>query len=64
LVIATYISSYFNVMINETDKDGFNRSGFRLLTDYETGLQYLYKGGTIIPRLDVNGKQKKILKEK
>lgn len=33
------------------------RSGMSLLTDHETGCQYLYRSGAITPRMDGNGKQ-------
>ena len=50
--------------IDSTDKSRFTRSGLSLFTDYGTGLQYLRGGffGTIIPRLDINGKQYNIYK--
>lgn len=46
--------------IDDTDKDGFNRSGVSLITDYGTGLQYLYKGGALIPRIGANGIQVRV----
>lgn len=44
---------------DETDKPGWGsgRSGVRLVTDQETGCQYLEtKSGGITPRLDAEGK--------
>lgn len=40
----------FNIGTDDTDKDGWNRSGFKLLTDHGTGKQYLYRGGALIER--------------
>ena len=40
----------FDCCLDETDRDGFNRSGFKLLRDYGTGKEYLYKDGAIIER--------------
>ena len=50
LIIVGYIGSILNISIDDTDKDGFNRSGFQLLTDYGTGKEYLYRSGIIIER--------------
>ena len=49
-LIISLIFNALDVGIDETDKDGFNRSGFELLTDYGTGKQYLHKNGSIIER--------------
>lgn len=48
--IVYVIVGIFNIGIDDTDKDGFNRSGFKLMTDYGTGKQYLYKNGYFIER--------------
>jgi hypothetical protein len=40
---------------DDTDLSAETRSGFRLLTDYGTGRQYLLKDGVMIPRLDADG---------
>jgi hypothetical protein len=42
--------------VDDTDKDKWTRSNVELITDYGTGVQYLYKGGALIPRLDKDGK--------
>lgn len=42
--------------VDDTDKDKWTRSNIELITDYGTGVQYLYKGGALIPRLDKDGK--------
>ena len=64
LLIAVYIVSVllsiFDYGVDDTDKDGFNRSGVELITDYGTGLQYLYKSGAMIKRVDENGNHKKV----
>jgi hypothetical protein len=44
------IRAYFNIGVDDTDANGWKRSGFELLTDYGTGKQYLYKNGVIIER--------------
>lgn len=41
--------------VDETDESKWNRSGVVLITDYGTGVQYLYKDGALTPRLDKNG---------
>jgi len=40
---------------DSTDFSAWKRSGMSLHTDAKTGLQYLYKNGSLIPRLDVKG---------
>lgn len=60
IIVLSVIFNFSNVAVDSTDKDGFNRSGVSLVTDYGTGLEYLYRGGSLIPRLDVNGKHKSI----
>jgi hypothetical protein len=48
--IMLIIANSFDLFTDDTDKNGWNRSGFQLLTDYGTGKQYLYKNGVIIER--------------
>jgi len=55
--ITTTLWNFFNLETNDTDKDGFHRSGFSLLTDYGTGKQYLYRGGVIVERAEKKGNQ-------
>ncbi len=62
LLIALIWASYFivgafDISLDTTDKDGFNRSNMELLIDNLTGLHYLSKSGALIPRLDSNGVQ-------
>jgi hypothetical protein len=58
ITIISVIISIFDYRIDDTDKDGFNRSGVQLITDYGTGKQYLYKNGALLPRIGKDGKHK------
>lgn len=60
ILVLMVVLNQLDFGVDNTDKDGFNRSNMQLLTDYGTGLQYLYKGGALIPRLDKNGNQIRI----
>lgn len=43
--------------VDDTDRDGWNRSGLRLHTDYRTGVQYVATpDGALTPRLGPDGK--------
>ena len=42
---------------DDSDKSSWDRSGFAIMTDARTGLQYLKAGAALTPRLDVDGKQ-------
>ena len=45
-----------NVGVDDSDVDGFHRSGVSVVTDARTGLQYLVApNGGITPRLDARG---------
>ena len=57
LIIAYLLMNILRLKTDDSDLDGFHRSGFEVLTDYRTGKQYLYRGGYFIPRTDKNGKQ-------
>ena len=48
--------NYLNIGVDDTDLNGQNRSGVTLITDHGTGMQYLYRGGALIPRVDRDGK--------
>lgn len=53
VVIATlivFMADALNIGTDSTDKDGWNRSGFKLLKDYGTGKEYLYRNGALIER--------------
>lgn len=58
--LVSLIISTLGIDTDDTDKDGFNRSGVVLVTDYKTGLQYLYRSGALIPRVDPQGKHMRI----
>jgi hypothetical protein len=54
----TIVRNSFGIGLDDTDKDGWNRSNLRIYTDHKTGLQYLgTSGGGLTPRLDAEGKQ-------
>ena len=48
--IFTVITNSLDFGVDDTDKNGWNRSGVTLITDYGTGVQYLYRDGAIIRR--------------
>ena len=48
--IALIIANTFNLGTDDSDKNGWNRSGFTIMTDHKTGIQYLYRNGVIIKR--------------
>lgn len=48
----TFLAAVFDWGVDDTDRDGFNRSGLRILRDHGTGLEYLSDGrGGLIRRL-------------
>lgn len=54
LVAALLKWQAFNM--NDSDKDKWNRSGFRVMTDYKTGIQYLSDGcGGLVKREQITG---------
>lgn len=66
VVILFVVFSFLNT--DDSDKSFFKRSGFSIYTDYKTGLQYIghssmFGGGSMIPRLDENGKHMKVDKQ-
>jgi len=40
----------FDIAVDDSDKDGWNRSGVQVIVDHKTGKEYLYKGNTLIGR--------------
>lgn len=50
ILIITFIRNQFNFGLDDSDLDGWNRSGFEVLKDYKTGKEYLYRNGIIINR--------------
>lgn len=56
--LATWAQNkWFPNKTDATDKDQWTRSQMELCVDYGTGCHYLYKHGSLIPRLDTDGKQ-------
>ena len=62
IVIIAVVLLLVNALINtlglftdDSDKSGWKRSGFRVLTDHKTGVQYLCRYGAIQPRLNADG---------
>lgn len=49
VILLTFVFGAFDLFTDDTDKDGFNRSGLRLLRDHGTGIEYLSdgKGGLV-----------------
>lgn len=41
--------------MDDSDVSAWNRSGMQVLTDHRTGVQYLYKSGSLIVRRDAEG---------
>ena len=44
------IKNQFDFGLDDSDLDGWNRSGFEVLKDHKTGKEYLYRDGIIINR--------------
>jgi hypothetical protein len=56
LALAVVINA-FDLGTDDSDRNGWKRSGFDVRTDYKTGLQYLVSPkGSITPRLDGEGR--------
>ena len=50
ILIIMLVRNQFNFGLDDSDLDGWNRSGFEILKDYKTGKEYLYRDGIIINR--------------
>jgi hypothetical protein len=50
ILIVMLVKNQFNFGLDDSDLDGWNRSGFEVLKDHKTGKEYLYKNGIIINR--------------
>lgn len=50
ILIVTLVKNQFNFGLDDSDLDGWNRSGFEVLKDHKTGKEYLYRNGIIINR--------------
>lgn len=47
----------FNIRTDDSDKDGWNRSGLKIHTDHLTGVQYVStRGGGMHIRVDADGR--------
>jgi hypothetical protein len=50
ILIVMLVKNQFNFGLDDSDLDGWNRSGFEVLKDHKTGKEYLYRNGIIINR--------------
>ena len=50
ILIIMLVKNQFNFGLDDSDLDGWNRSGFEVLKDHKTGKEYLYRNGIIINR--------------
>ena len=50
ILIIMLVKNQFNFGLDDSDLDGWNRSGFEVLKDHKTGKEYLYRDGIIINR--------------
>lgn len=51
-IIALFVAvcNTFNLFTDDSDKDGWRRSGATVVRDYKTGKEYLCRGGALIER--------------
>ena len=49
-LIVVLVKNQFDFGLDDSDLDGWNRSGFEVLKDHKTGKEYLYRNGIIINR--------------
>jgi hypothetical protein len=57
VTVITVLRNNFDWGTDDSDFNGWARSGLVIHTDYKTGVQYLKApGGAITPRLDADGK--------
>ena len=50
ILIVMLVRNQFDFGLDDSDLDGWNRSGFEILKDYKTEKEYLYRDGIIINR--------------
>ena len=50
ILILMLVRNQFDFGLDDSDLDGWNRSGFEVLKDHKTGKEYLYRDGIIINR--------------
>ncbi len=50
ILIVMLVRNQFDFGLDDSDLDGWNKSGFEVLKDHKTGKEYLYRNGIIINR--------------
>ena len=50
ILIVMLVRNQFDFGLDDSDLDGWNKSGFEVLKDHKTGKEYLYRDGIIINR--------------
>ena len=50
ILIVMLVRNQFDFGLDDSDLDGWNRSGFEVLKDHKTGKEYLYRNDIIINR--------------
>lgn len=50
ILILMLVRNQFDFGLDDSDLNGWNRSGFEILKDHKTGKEYLYRDGIIINR--------------
>ena len=50
ILIVMLVRNQFDFGLDDSDLNGWNRSGFEVLKDHKTGKEYLYRNGIIINR--------------
>lgn len=51
ILLITIIAAWLGWQVDDSDKDGFNRSGLKVHVDHKTGIEYLSDGrGGLIRR--------------
>ena len=50
ILIIMLVRNQFDFGLDDSDLDGWNRSGFEVLKDHKTGKEYLYRDGIIVNR--------------
>ena len=57
ILVITWVLNTMGLMVDDSDLNGFNRSGLRVHTDHKTGCQYLSAVfGGVTPRVDLAGR--------
>ena len=50
ILIVMLVRNQFDFGLDDSDLDGWNKSGFEVLKDHKTGKEYLYRNDIIINR--------------